>query len=99
MISRGRSFLFIAALLLCAPYYFTRDPQPRLFTNTAWAATPQPALITDQWVIAAAEEVTTFDPTISYEAGASLYQHHIMDPLVDMEGPEFKIVPKLAESW
>jgi len=99
MISRGRSLVFIAAVLLCGFSYIAPDLQRELLTDTAFAASAKGALITDQWVIAAAEEVTTFDPTVSYEAGASLYQHHIMDPLVDMEGPDFRMVPKLAESW
>ena len=101
----ARCFIELAMPQVVAVCFFFAGFQMDYPAATALAAalpttTPsKQASITDQWVVAASEEVRSFDPTISYEAGASLYQHHIMDPLVDSESPDFKIVPKLAESW
>jgi peptide/nickel transport system substrate-binding protein len=105
MLSACRRFVGVTTPLLLIGSLFFALVEGDYANGVVFAAAPSTATVskqastTDEWVIAASEGISTFDPTISYEAGASLYQHHILDPLVDSEGPDFKIVPKLAESW
>ncbi|MBI4493132.1 MAG: hypothetical protein HY690_10120 [Chloroflexi bacterium] len=54
----------------------------------------------DEWVVAVSEDITAIDPGVP-GAGAIYYnvEYHAFEPLVGYEGPNFQLVPRLAESW
>ena len=66
-----------------------------------WAAagdaqTPAPK---PQWVVAIAEEGESLDPPTSMLFTSEIYQQHIFDTLVGIEGDDLKVVGLLAERW
>jgi len=66
-----------------------------------WAAagdaqTPAPK---PQWVVAIAEEAEGLDPPTSLLFTSEIYQQHIFDTLVGIEGDDLKVVGLLAERW
>ena len=52
-----------------------------------------------QWVIAIGEEGESLDPPTSMLFTSEIYQQHLFDCLVGIEGEEFKPVGLLAEKW
>ena len=53
-----------------------------------------------EWVIALTEEPTGFDaPATTYTFSNVMVETHILEPLIDIQGPELEITPLLAESW
>jgi peptide/nickel transport system substrate-binding protein len=54
----------------------------------------------DEWTVAVSEDITTIDPLVP-GGGAIRWNvmHHIFDPLVGYEGPNYQPTPRLAESW
>jgi peptide/nickel transport system substrate-binding protein len=67
----------------------------------AWAASGQaqaPAA-KPQWVVAIGEEAESLDPPTSMLFTSEIYQQHLFDTLVGIEGDDFKPVGLLAEKW
>ncbi|MBW3632916.1 MAG: ABC transporter substrate-binding protein [Chloroflexi bacterium] len=53
-----------------------------------------------EWVVALTEEPTGFDaPATTYTFSNVMVETHILEPLVDIQGPELEVTPLLAESW
>ena len=52
-----------------------------------------------QWVVAIGEEGESLDPPTSMLFTSEIYQQHLFDCLVGIEGEEFKPVGLLAEKW
>jgi len=52
-----------------------------------------------QWTVAIGEEGESLDPPTSMLFTSEVYQQHIFDTLVGIEGDEFKPVGLLAERW
>ncbi|HYB69315.1 MAG TPA: ABC transporter substrate-binding protein, partial [Candidatus Bathyarchaeia archaeon] len=52
-----------------------------------------------QWVVAIGEEGESLDPPTSMLFTSEVYQQHLFDCLVGLEGDEFKPVGLLAEKW
>jgi peptide/nickel transport system substrate-binding protein len=59
----------------------------------------EPAEAKDQWVVAVPEEAESLDPQASALFTSEVYQQHIFDPLVGIEGEDLKPVGLLAERW
>jgi peptide/nickel transport system substrate-binding protein len=59
----------------------------------------EPAEAKDQWVVAVPEEAESLDPQASALFTSEVYQQHIFDPLVGIEGDDLKPVGLLAERW
>ncbi len=60
----------------------------------AQAPAPKP-----QWVVAIGEEGESLDPPTSMLFTSEIYQQHIFDTLVGIEGDDLKVVGLLAERW
>ncbi len=60
----------------------------------AQAPAPKP-----QWVVAIAEEGESLDPPTSMLFTSEIYQQHIFDTLVGIEGDDLKVVGLLADRW
>jgi peptide/nickel transport system substrate-binding protein len=52
-----------------------------------------------QWVVALGEEGESLDPPTSMLFTSEIYQQHLFDTLVGLEGDDFKPTPLLAERW
>src|ERR1700757_2178989 len=52
-----------------------------------------------QWVVAIGEEGESLDPPTSMLFTSEIYQQHIFDTLVGIEGEDLKPVGLLAERW
>ena len=66
---------------------------------TAWTGTPRAQAPKAQWVVAIGEEGESLDPPTSMLFTSEIYQQHLFDCLVGIEGEEFKPVGLLAERW
>ena len=62
------------------------------------AASPAGAA-TDQWVVALGEEAESLDPPSSILYTSDVYQQHIFDALIGIEGDDLRLVGLLAERW
>ncbi|PYO57843.1 MAG: hypothetical protein DMD83_07120 [Candidatus Rokuibacteriota bacterium] len=67
-----------------------------LWAGAGDAQTPAPK---PQWVVAIAEEGESLDPPTSMLFTSEIYQQHIFDTLVGIEGDDLKVVGLLAERW
>ncbi|HEY8370332.1 MAG TPA: hypothetical protein VIM86_13555, partial [Thermodesulfobacteriota bacterium] len=63
-------------------------------TPAAGAAAPA-----DEFVFLQRAEAGSLDHLRDFSVAALGIHAHIYDPLVDMEGPDFTLAPKLATSW
>ena len=66
------------------------------FAVTGHAQAPAPKT---QWVVAIGEEAESLDPPTSMLFTSEVYQQHIFDTLVGIEGEELKPVGLLSERW
>ena len=65
----------------------------------AWAGAGRAQAPKAQWVVAIGEEGESLDPPTSMLFTSEIYQQHLFDCLVGIEGEEFKPVGLLAEKW
>jgi len=65
----------------------------------AWAGAGRAQAPKAQWVVAIGEEGESLDPPTSMLFTSEVYQQHLFDCLVGIEGEEFKPVGLLAEKW
>ena len=63
------------------------------------AADAQAPAAKPQWVVALGEEGESLDPPTSMLFTSEIYQQHIFDTLVGIEGDDLKVVGLLAERW
>ncbi len=81
-----------AALGLSAPAI------PGLLASSASPAAAQDTAA--EWIVAISEEPTGFDaPAQTYTFSNLMVAGHILEPLVDIQGPDLVETPILAESW
>ena len=64
-----------------------------------WAGAGRAQAPKAQWVVAIGEEGESLDPPTSMLFTSEIYQQHLFDCLVGIEGEEFKPVGLLAEKW
>jgi peptide/nickel transport system substrate-binding protein len=64
-----------------------------------WAGAGRAQAPKAQWVVAIGEEGESLDPPTSMLFTSEIYQQHLFDCLLGIEGEEFKPVPLLAEKW
>jgi peptide/nickel transport system substrate-binding protein len=64
-----------------------------------WAGAGRAQAPKAQWVVAIGEEGESLDPPTSMLFTSEIYQQHLFDSLLGIEGEEFKPVPLLAEKW
>src|SRR5262249_17334715 len=64
-----------------------------------WAGSAPAQAPKAQWVVAIGEEGESLDPPTSMLFTSEIYQQHIFDTLVGIEGEELKPVGLLAERW
>ena len=62
-----------------------------------WAGVGHTQAPKAQWVVAIGEEGESLDPPTSMLFTSEIYQQHLFDCLLGIEGEEFKPVPLLAE--
>ena len=65
----------------------------------AWVGAGRAQAPKAQWVVAIGEEGESLDPPTSMLFTSEIYQQHLFDCLVGIEGEEFKPVGLLAEKW
>jgi peptide/nickel transport system substrate-binding protein len=65
----------------------------------SWAGAGRAQAPKAQWVVAIGEEGESLDPPTSMLFTSEIYQQHLFDCLVGIEGEEFKPVGLLAEKW
>jgi len=65
----------------------------------SWAGAGRAQAPKTQWVVAIGEEGESLDPPTSMLFTSEIYQQHLFDCLVGIEGEEFKPVGLLAEKW
>src|SRR5919199_123135 len=91
----GGASLLLLAVLACAP----AAPAPAAATQPA-AAAAQPATAgKDTWVVAMAASPDVLDPTQSTAVEADLTIKHMLDPLIEIGGPNLELQGSLAERW
>lgn len=64
-----------------------------------WAGAGGAQTAKTQWVVAIGEEGESLDPPTSMLFTSEIYQQHLFDCLLGIEGEEFKPVGLLAEKW
>jgi peptide/nickel transport system substrate-binding protein len=65
----------------------------------AWTIGSPAATAKEQWVVAVPEEGESLDPAASILFTSEIYQQHLFEPLVGIEGEDLKPVGLLAERW
>ena len=70
-----------------------------LLIGCAGIAGAQAPAMKAQWTIAVAEEAESVDPAGSVHFASDIYQVHMFDSLVGLEGDDLKPVGLLAERW
>ena len=65
----------------------------------SWAGAGRAQAPKAHWVVAIGEEGESLDPPTSMLFPSEIYQQHLFDCLVGIEGEEFKPVGLLAEKW
>ena len=65
----------------------------------SWAGAGRAQAPKAQWMVAIGEEGESLDPPTSMLFTSEIYQQHLFDCLVGIEGEEFKPVGLLAEKW